>query len=232
MEAMSTLNIQDSPSIEEQTRKALTDPRIFEAIPAVPKSQYDKLIQGILTVLRPGQATRQPRHPLARTTSRIPFLGPLSNSKDQGQYFLVIQRTQHLLTANTSLPLPDLWSLWLLRAECLRLLLAPRLAALELSRILVPLEAKIPWDFQVLKILLVGMASGKWSLAIEEWIIVAGETRFAMCLAEDKGIWKARSRKLEELIVYGLIEGRVTCPQGTWLIVEMGVGWETIADTD
>ena len=76
------------------------------------------------------------------------------------------------------------------------------------------------------------MASGKWSIAIEEWVVVAGETRFAMSLAEDKGIWRARLRKLEELIVYGLIEGRVTYPQRNWLIAEMGVSWETIADAD
>jgi hypothetical protein len=82
---------------------------------------------------------------------------------------------------------------------------------MELTRIVVPLEAKIPWDFQVLKILLVGMASGKWNVAIDEWIIVAGETRFAMSLTGEGGkqIWKTRLRKLEELIVYGLIEGRV-----------------------
>ena len=97
-----------------------------------------------------------------------------------------------------------------MRAESLRLLLAPRLAALELTRIAVPLEAKIPWDFQVLKILLVGLASGKWNVTVEEWIIVAAETRYAMSRSEGKEVWRTRLRRLEELVVYGLIEGRVS----------------------
>jgi hypothetical protein len=34
-EDLSRLSIQDTPSIDQETRKALTDPRIFETVPAV-----------------------------------------------------------------------------------------------------------------------------------------------------------------------------------------------------
>jgi len=61
-----------------------------------------------------------------------------------------------------------------------------------------------------LKILLVGLASGKWNVAVEEWIIVAAETRYAMSRSEGKEVWRTRLRRLEELVVYGLIEGRVS----------------------
>jgi hypothetical protein len=33
---LSRLSIQETPSIDQETRKALTDPRIFETVPAVP----------------------------------------------------------------------------------------------------------------------------------------------------------------------------------------------------
>jgi hypothetical protein len=141
----------------------------------------------------------------------FPHCAP-ANFKSQNQYYLIILRTQHLLTtASSGLSIHDLWSLWLLRAECLRLLLAPRLAALELNRIKVPPTARIPWDFQVLKILLIGMASGRWLAAVNEWYSVAAETR--LCLSEssasDQDLWKSRLTKLEELVAYGLIEAKV-----------------------
>lgn len=131
--------------------------------------------------------------------------------QNQGQYYLVILRTQQLLTIQSStLSLQELWSLWLLRAESLRLLLAPRLAALELNRIKLPALSKIPWDFQVLKILLVGMASGRWFGAINDWYVMAAESRVAISRAsEDKELWRLRLRKLEDLVVYGLIEAKV-----------------------
>jgi hypothetical protein len=132
--------------------------------------------------------------------------------QSQNQYYLIILRTQDLLTtAPSTLSLRDLWSLWLLRAECLRALLAPRLAALELNRIKVPPQARIPWDFQVLKILLIGMASGRWLAAVNEWYAVAAESRVALRKAEagDKELWRARLRRLEELVAYGLVEARV-----------------------
>src|SRR6266496_4845087 len=136
----------------------------------------------------------------------------MSDIQNQGQYYLVILRTQHLLTNEPlSFSLPELWSLWLLRAQSLRLLLAPRLAALELNRIKVPPTARIPWDFQVLKILLIGMASGRWYGAINEWFAMATETRIGLSHAkDDKQIWRLRLRKLEDLVVYGLIEAKVS----------------------
>lgn len=124
----------------------------------------------------------------------------------------MILRTQHLLTNESStFSLRELWSLWLLRAESLRLLLAPRLAALELNRIKIPSTARIPWDFQALKILLIGMASGRWYGAINEWYAMATETRIGLSHAkEDKDLWRFRLRKLEDLVVYGLIEAKVS----------------------
>jgi hypothetical protein len=90
------------------------------------------------------------------------------------------------------------------------MLLAPRLAALELNRIKVPEKARIPWDFQVLKILLVGIASGRWETAISEWYAMASETRLALSHAtQDKDLWKLRLRKLEDLVTFGLIESKV-----------------------
>jgi len=63
----------------------------------------------------------------------------------------------------------------------------------------------------VLKILLIGMASGRWLAAVNEWYSVAAESR--VCLARagerDKDLWKARLNRLEELVAYGLIEARV-----------------------
>jgi hypothetical protein len=132
--------------------------------------------------------------------------------QNQGQYYLVILRTQHLLTNESStFSLQELWSLWLLRAESLRLLLAPRLAALELNRIKIPPTARIPWDFQALKILLIGMASGRWYSAINEWYAMATETRVGLFhTKEDKDLWRLRLRKLEDFVVYGLIEVKVS----------------------
>jgi len=150
------------------------------------------------------------------------FLAFPSDNQSQGQYYLVILRTQNLLTTESStLSISELWSLWLLRAECLRLLLAPRLAALELNRIKLPLAAKIPWDFQVLKILLIGTASGRWHAAINEWYIMAAATRVALGRPmEDKDLWRLRLKKLESLIVYGLIEAKVG-PVKPELILEL-----------
>jgi len=91
----------------------------------------------------------------------------------------------------------------------MRLLLAPRLAALELNRIKLPESAKIPWDFQVLKILLVGLATGRWGVATGEWIELASDTRVAMAKGNDKELWSRRLRKVEELVVFGLMEGKV-----------------------
>ena len=90
------------------------------------------------------------------------------------------------------------------------MLLAPRLAALEFSRIKVPETSRIPWDFQVLKILLISIASGRWKPAINEWYAMASETRAALAHAkEDKHLWTLRLKKLEELIIYALIESKV-----------------------
>jgi len=61
-----------------------------------------------------------------------------------------------------------------------------------------------------LKILLVGMASGRWKVAINEWFVMVSETRSALVQAEEnKELWRLRLRKLEDLIIYGLIEGKV-----------------------
>jgi len=82
---------------------------------------------------------------------------------------------------------------------------------LELNRIKVPEKARIPWDFQVLKVLLVGMASGRWQNAVNEWVNMSADTRVGMARAEekDKELWTSRLRKLEELCVYTLIESKV-----------------------
>jgi hypothetical protein len=61
----------------------------------------------------------------------------------------------------------------------------------------------------VLKILLVGMASGRWSTAISEWLVMASETRLAMSQTTEKQIWRQRLKKLQDLIIYGLIEAKV-----------------------
>jgi hypothetical protein len=117
-----------------------------------------------------------------------------------------------------------LWSLWILRVESLRLLLAPRLAALELNRIKVPPTARIPWDFQVLKILFIGMASGRWHGAIKEWLAMTSETRVTMSRAtDDKELWRLRLKKLEDLVVYGLIEAKVNL-SATFLMIELRSG--------
>jgi len=56
------------------------------------------------------------------------------------------------------------------------------------------------------------MASGRWYRAIDEWYAMASETRVAMTRAtDDKELWRLRLRKLEEIVVYGLIEAKV-CP--------------------
>ena len=124
---------------------------------------------GILSFVRAGQTTCRHRLSLPGRTPRRITASIETNLQSQGQYYLIILRTQHLLTGGSlTLSIRELWSLWLLRAECLRALLAPRLAALELNRIKIPEGARIPWDFQVMKILLVGMASGRWASAINE----------------------------------------------------------------
>ena len=163
---------------------------------------------------------KQPADPDSLTIDELLVLLPpppnlSTDRKSQNQYYLIILRTQHLLTtASPTVSIHDLWSLWLLRAECLRLLQAPRLAALELTRITVPSTARIPWDFQVLKILLIGMASGRWLAAVNEWYSVAAESRVCLARASerDKDLWKGRLTRLEELVAYGLIEARVPCP--------------------
>ena len=62
-----------------------------------------------------------------------------------------------------------------------------------------------------MKILLVGMASGRWASAINEWVKMSAETRVGLQRAEDqdKELWRLRLRKLEELCVYALIESKV-----------------------
>ena len=63
----------------------------------------------------------------------------------------------------------------------------------------------------MLKILLIGMASGRWYGAINEWYAMATETRIALSHAkEDKDLWRLRLLKLEDLVVYGLIEVKVS----------------------
>jgi hypothetical protein len=53
------------------------------------------------------------------------------------------------------------------------------------------------------------MASGRWNIAINEWLIMASETRLAMSQTDDKQIWKLRLKKLQDLVVYALIEAKV-----------------------
>lgn len=53
------------------------------------------------------------------------------------------------------------------------------------------------------------MASGRWNTAINEWLIMASETRLAMSQTTEKQIWKQRSKKLQDLIIYGFIEAKV-----------------------
>jgi hypothetical protein len=92
---------------------------------------------------------------------------------------------------------------------------------LELNRIKVPEKARIPWDFQVIKILLVGMASGRWTSAVNEWVKMSAETRVGLTRAEekDKELWTLRLRKLEDLCVYALIESKVPSSLEGTLIV-------------
>ena len=62
-----------------------------------------------------------------------------------------------------------------------------------------------------MKILLIGMASGRWHGAINEWYAMATETRIGLSHAkEDKELWRLRLRKLEDLVIYGLIEVKVS----------------------
>ena len=63
----------------------------------------------------------------------------------------------------------------------------------------------------MLKILLVGMASGRWASAISEWVKMSAETRVGLAYAEekDKELWELRLRKLEELCLYAFIESKV-----------------------
>jgi len=62
-----------------------------------------------------------------------------------------------------------------------------------------------------MKILLVGMASGRWTNAINEWVNMSSDTRGALQRAEerDKELWQTRLKKLEDLCVYALIESKV-----------------------
>jgi len=63
----------------------------------------------------------------------------------------------------------------------------------------------------VLKILLMGMASGRWHGMVREYVTMTFETRTALNEAEgeEKDVWRKRLRKLEELIVFALIEAKV-----------------------
>lgn len=198
-ESLSTqhLPVENQESIETSTRKALTDPRVFEPIPAAFSLSF---VLG--------------KHPPSAEDLEI------ANLLQEGQYYLVIQRTQSLLTSSSTdtLPLQEIWSLWILRIECFRLLFAPRPTAIELNRLKLPAEARIPWDFQVLRTLIMGMASSRWTVVVNEWLAMAGDTRRAMkeqldAAEEDKkeqirGLWTGRLQKLEELVCYGLIEGK------------------------
>ena len=67
-----------------------------------------------------------------------------------------------------------------------------------------------------MKILVVGMASGRWTGAINEWVKMSAETRAELTCAEekDKELWQLRLRKLEELCVYAFIESKVLDPCG------------------
>src|SRR5271156_5948215 len=97
------LSLETQDSIETSTRKALTDPRVFEPIPAAFSLSF---VLG--------------KHPPSADELDLP------NLLQKGQYYLVIQRTHTLLTSSSSstLSLQEIWSLWILRIECLRLLFA------------------------------------------------------------------------------------------------------------
>jgi hypothetical protein len=46
-------------------------------------------------------------------------------------------------------------------------------------------------------------------MAITEWLVMASETRLAKSQTDDKQIWQRRLKKLQELVVYALIEAKV-----------------------
>jgi hypothetical protein len=56
----------------------------------------------------------------------------------------------------------------------------------------------------------VGLATGRWTGAVGQWIEMASESRIVMSHDENKDIWKSRLKKLEDLVVFGLIETKVT----------------------
>jgi hypothetical protein len=68
---LSRLSIQDTPSIDQETRKALTDPRIFESVPAVLPSSSINI--GILPILCPRKTTNKPHLSIPRRTPRTPL---------------------------------------------------------------------------------------------------------------------------------------------------------------
>ena len=55
------------------------------------------------------------------------------------------------------------------------------------------------------------MASGRWQGMVREYVTVTFETRTALNEAEgeEKDVWRKRLRKLEELVVFALIEAKV-----------------------
>ena len=57
-EQFTNLNLQGKSSIDQATRQALTDPLVFETVPAVHTLRI-ALTLGILFILRPWQATSQ-----------------------------------------------------------------------------------------------------------------------------------------------------------------------------
>ena len=73
---VSRLSLQQSPTIDQETRRALTNPRIFETVPAVVPSFI--LIVGVLLVLCSGKTTRRSREPFHHRSPRIPPLALLT----------------------------------------------------------------------------------------------------------------------------------------------------------
>ena len=67
---LTQLNLHDPGSIDQELRTALTDPRIFETVPAVLSPSCLISDSGVLSFLRTGQTTRRPRIPLPRRTPR------------------------------------------------------------------------------------------------------------------------------------------------------------------
>jgi hypothetical protein len=71
-----------------------------------------------------------------------------------------------------------------------------------------PQTASIPWDFSVVKILILGMANGRWGECIRDWVGMVMDARVATEKDEEE-VWWRRIRGLEELIVFAWIEIKV-----------------------